>query len=123
MLTIFGFKITILSGLIAPLVVVIGIPNCIYFLNKYHTQYAIHQDKRTALIAMVERMGIVTLFTNLTAAIGFGVFYFTKSQVLKEFGLVSGLSIIIIFLFHYLPYLPYLVFTRAKSKAYQILGK
>lgn len=97
MLTIFGFKITILSGLIAPLVVVIGIPNCIYFLNKYHTQYAIHQDKRTALIAMVERMGIVTLFTNLTAAIGFGVFYFTKSQVLKEFGLVSGLSIIIIF--------------------------
>ncbi len=91
------YKISILTALIAPLVVVIGIPNCIYFLNKYHTQYTLLQDKKEALISMVERMGIVTLFTNLTAAIGFGVFYFTKSQVLKEFGLVAGISILVIF--------------------------
>lgn len=94
---LFDYKISLLTALIAPLVVVIGIPNCIYFLNKYHTQYALLQNKREALISMVERMGVVTLFTNLTAAIGFGVFYFTKSQVLKEFGLVAGVSIIIIF--------------------------
>ncbi len=91
------YKISILTALIAPLVVVIGIPNCIYFLNKYHTQYALLGDKKEALISMVERMGVVTLFTNLTAAIGFGVFYFTKSQVLKEFGLVAGISILVIF--------------------------
>jgi predicted RND superfamily exporter protein len=96
-LGLFQYKITILSALIAPLLVVIGLPNCIYFLNKYHTQFAIYKDKHKALLAMVERMGIVTLFTNLTAAIGFGVFYFTKSQVLKEFGLVSGLSIMAVF--------------------------
>lgn len=96
-LGLFQYKITILSALIAPLLVVIGLPNCIYFLNKYHTQFAIYKDKQKALLAMVERMGIVTLFTNLTAAIGFGVFYFTKSQVLKEFGLVSGLSIMAVF--------------------------
>lgn len=97
-LGLFQFKITILSALIAPLLVVIGLPNCIYFLNKYHTQFAIYKDKQQALLAMVERMGVVTLFTNLTAAIGFGVFYFTKSQVLKEFGLVSGLSIMAVFI-------------------------
>ncbi|MCC6448784.1 MAG: MMPL family transporter, partial [Chitinophagaceae bacterium] len=92
-----GYKITILTALIAPLIVVIGIPNCIYFLNKYHTQFALTNNKREALISMVDRMGIVTLFTNLTAAIGFGVFYFTKSQVLKEFGFVAGLSILVVF--------------------------
>lgn len=97
LLSLFDYRITLLSALIAPLIVVIGIPNCIYFLNKYHTQYAIHGEKRMALLSMVERMGIVTLFTNLTAAIGFGVFYFTKSQILKEFGLVSGISILVIF--------------------------
>lgn len=97
-LGLFAYKITILSALIAPLLVVIGLPNCIYFLNKYHTQLAVHADKKKALLSMVERMGIVTLFTNLTAAIGFGVFYFTRSQVLKEFGLVSGLSIMAVFL-------------------------
>ncbi|MGN6476811.1 MAG: efflux RND transporter permease subunit, partial [Flavipsychrobacter sp.] len=45
----------------------------------------------------VDRMGIVTLFTNLTAAIGFGVFFFTKSAILKEFGLVAGINILAIF--------------------------
>lgn len=94
---IFNYKITILTALIAPLIVVIGVPNCIYFLNKYHTQFLIYKDRDLALRGMVGRMGIVTLFTNLTAAIGFGVFYFTESKVLKEFGLVSGLSITAVF--------------------------
>ena len=98
LLYLMDYRISILTALIAPLIVVIGIPNCIYFLNKYHTQFALLNDKKEALISMVERMGIVTLFTNLTAAIGFGVFYFTKSQVLKEFGLVAGVSIIVVFL-------------------------
>jgi predicted RND superfamily exporter protein len=97
-LFLLGYKISMLSALIAPLIVVIGIPNCIYFLNKYHTQFAIYKDKHQALLAMIEKMGIVTLFTNLTAAIGFGVFYFTESEVLKEFGLVAGISIIVVFL-------------------------
>ncbi len=97
LLYLLDYKISILTALIGPLVVVIGIPNCIYFLNKYHTQLALVKDKKEALINMIERMGIVTLFTNLTAAIGFGVFYFTKSQVLKEFGLVAGISILVVF--------------------------
>ncbi|RQO30189.1 RND transporter [Taibaiella sp. KBW10] len=96
-LAIFGYKISILTGVIPPLVVVIGIPNCIYFLNKYHTEYNLTGDKMTALRNMVGKMGIVTLFTNLTAAIGFGVFSFTDSVVLKEFGLVAGLNIMALF--------------------------
>lgn len=92
-----GYKISLLTGLIPPLIVVIGIPNCVYFLNKYHTEFARHGNKREALMTMVDRMGIVTLFTNLTAAIGFGVFFFTKSAILKEFGLVAGINLIAIF--------------------------
>jgi len=93
-----GYKITLLTALIPPLIVVIGIPNCVYLLNKYHTEYNAHGDKRLALLNMVDKMGIVTLFTNLTAAIGFGVFYFTKSTLLKEFGAVAFLNIMAIFL-------------------------
>jgi len=90
-------KITLLTALIPPLIVVIGIPNCIYFLNKYHTSYKEIQDKDKAIINMVGRMGIVTLFCNITAAIGFFVFAFTKSPLLKEFGWVSGINIMAIF--------------------------
>ncbi len=98
-----GYKITLLTALIPSLVVVIGIPNCIYFINKYHTCYLQDADtpeetrKTNALINMVSKMGVITLFCNLTAAIGFAVFALTKSAILKEFGVVSGISIMIIF--------------------------
>ncbi|HET9430140.1 MAG TPA: MMPL family transporter, partial [Chitinophagaceae bacterium] len=97
-----GYKITLLTALIPPLLVVIGIPNCIYFLNKYHTAYNDTRNgsgdkKREALVTMVGRMGIVTLFCNLTAAIGFAVFALTRSQILKEFGIVAGINIMVLF--------------------------
>jgi len=92
-----GYKITLLTALIPPLVVVIGIPNCIYFLNKYHSAYNESGNKKEALVAMVSRMGIVTLFCNLAAAIGFAVFALTRSEVLKEFGVVAGINILALF--------------------------
>ena len=96
-MNIFGYKITLLTALIPPLVVVIGIPNCIYFLNKFHSAYNETGDKKKSLVIMVERMGIVTLFCNLSAAIGFAVFALTRSQVLKEFGVVAGINIMALF--------------------------
>ncbi len=92
-----GYKISLLTALIPPLLVVIGIPNCIYFLNKFHTAYLETKDKKKALVTMISRMGIVTLFCNLAAAIGFAVFALTKSEILKEFGAVAGINIMILF--------------------------
>ncbi len=96
-IVLLGYKITLLTALIPPLVVVIGIPNCVYFLNRYHHEYYRNPNKMKSLLRMVDRMGIVTFFTNLTAAIGFGVFFFTKSSLLKEFGLVAGINILGLF--------------------------
>lgn len=97
LIEIFGFKISLLTALIPSLVVVIGIPNCIYFLNKYHSSFVKTNNKKEAIINMVSKMGIVTLFCNIAAAIGFAVFAFTRSAILKEFGLVAGISIMVIF--------------------------
>lgn len=91
------YNITILTALIPPLIVVIGIPNCIYFLNKYHTAFNETGNKKEALVTMVGRMGIVTLFCNLAAAIGFAVFALTKSELLQEFGVVAGINIMALF--------------------------
>jgi predicted RND superfamily exporter protein len=95
---LFGYKITLLNALIPPLIVVIGIPNCIYFLNKYHSSFRETGDKRKALHEMISKMGIVTLFCNIAAAIGFGVFALTKSAILKEFGVVAGINIMLLFI-------------------------
>ncbi|WP_248277032.1 efflux RND transporter permease subunit [Chitinophaga sp. Ak27] len=120
-IVLMGYKITLLTGLIPSLIVVIGIPNCVYFLSKYHTAYAKDANKTRALVHMIQRMGIVTLFTNLTAAIGFGVFCFTNSAILKEFGVVAGLNIMFIFLisFIFLPsVLSYLPAPKSKHTNY-----
>lgn len=92
-----GYKISILNALIPPLIVVIGIPNCIYFLNKFHTAWNETGDKRKSLVMMIDKMGIVTLFCNLAAAIGFAVFALTQSQILREFGIVAGINIVVLF--------------------------
>lgn len=97
MLPIFGYEITTLTGCIPPLMVVIAIPNCIYILNSYHHEYTIHRNKEIALRNMIGKMGIITLFTNVTTAIGFGVFAFTKSIILKEFGLITGINCMTLF--------------------------
>jgi predicted RND superfamily exporter protein len=120
-MVLLGQKITLLTALIPPLIVVIGIPNCIYFLNKYHTSYRETNNKDKALVQMVGRMGVVTLFCNITAAIGFFVFALTKSPLLKEFGWVSGLNIMILFfisLFFIPPVLSYLPAPKAKHVRY-----
>ena len=120
-MVLMGQKITLLTALIPPLIVVIGIPNCIYFLNKYHTAYKETKIKEKAIVQMVDRMGIVTLFCNITAAIGFFVFAFTKSPLLKEFGWVSGINIMALFfisLFFIPPVLTYLQAPQPKHVQY-----
>ena len=101
-LYLLGYKITLLTALVPPLVVVIGIPNCIYFINKYHTNYLESKNKNESLVSMVSKMGVVTLFCNITAAIGFAVFAFTSSAILKEFGMVAGISIMFIFVISFI---------------------
>lgn len=92
-ISLLHYKITILSGLIPPLLIVIGIPNCILLLNKYHAEFKLHGNKIKALTRMVQRIGLTTFLANCTTGIGFGVFYFTRSNLLMEFGLVAAINV------------------------------
>lgn len=96
-LALFNYDITVLSGLLPPIIVVIGIPNSVYLLNKYHQEYSKHGDKLKALSNIIEKIGLATLITNVTTAIGFLVLVFTDIAILEEFGLVAGLNILATF--------------------------
>lgn len=97
-LGILGYKISMLTGLIPPIIVVIGIPNCVYLLNKYHQEYDNHGNKIKALSAVIRKIGIVTLITNCTTAVGFVVLIFAKIDLLKEFGMVAGINVFATFI-------------------------
>ncbi|MCB0429536.1 MAG: MMPL family transporter [Flavobacteriales bacterium] len=93
-----GYKITILTGLIPPLIIVIGIPNCIFLLNTYHREYKKHGNQITGLSRVIRKIGSAILMTNVTTACGFATFSITESSVLKEFGIVASTNIMMIFL-------------------------
>jgi predicted RND superfamily exporter protein len=96
-LALFGFKITLLSGLIPPVIVTIGITNAIYLLNKYHLEFEKTHNKVEAITGVVKKMGLATFLTNLTVAIGFLTLLSTDIIILREFGIVAGINIMVLF--------------------------
>jgi predicted RND superfamily exporter protein len=92
------YEITVLTALIPPLIIVIGIPNCIFLINKYQQEIKLHGNQAKSLQRVIAKVGNATLMTNLTTASGFATFILTDSKLLKEFGIVASINIIAIFL-------------------------
>lgn len=109
---LFGYKITILTGMIPPLLIVIGIPNVVFILNKYHNEIRRHNNKIKSIQRVIRKIGNASFLTNLTTALGFGTFIFTSSKILVEFGVIASINIMCVYvicllvipiLFSYMP--------------------
>ena len=97
-LGLFHYKITILTAIIPPLIIVIGITNCIFLINKYQQEIKTHRNQAKALQRVISKIGVSTLMTNLTTAIGFATFMITGNDLLFEFGLVTSINVITVYL-------------------------
>lgn len=93
-----GFEITVLTAVIPPLIIIIGIPNCIFLINKYQHEIKKHGNQAKSLQRVITKIGNATLMTNVTTASGFATFIFTQSELLKEFGILASINIIAIFI-------------------------
>ncbi|MDW3651096.1 MAG: MMPL family transporter [Bacteroidia bacterium] len=94
---LFGYKMSLITGIIPALITVISIPNCVYLVTKYHIEFKRTGNKLKSLILVIEKIGIVTVMTNATTAVGLGVLAFTDIKPLQEFGVVAGLSVVAAF--------------------------
>ncbi|HTX87489.1 MAG TPA: MMPL family transporter, partial [Bacteroidales bacterium] len=97
-MVLFGYKITILTGIIPPLLIVIGVENCIFLLNKYHYEFFHHRNKALSLSRVIERIGKANLLTNAATATGFAAFLITNNKLLVEFGAIASLNIMVVFI-------------------------
>ncbi len=97
-ITLFDYRINILMALIPPLIIVIGVPNGVFLLNKFHREYKSHGNKIKALARVIQKVGNATFLTNITTAMSFGTFLFTQSQMLIQFGVVASLSVVGLFI-------------------------
>ncbi len=93
-----GYEITVLTALIPPLIIVIGVPNAVFLINKYQQEIKKHGKQGKALQRVITKIGNATLMTNITTASGFATFVFVKSQLLREFGILASINIISIFI-------------------------
>lgn len=123
-IVLFGYKITILTGILPPLLIVIGVENSIFLLNKYLSEFREHGNKVKALSRMISRIGNANLLTNATTAVGFAAFIITSNELLVEFGIIASLNILITYLLSLL-LLPILFsfFPTPKSKHLKHLDK
>jgi len=94
----FGYEITVLSALIPPLIIVIGVPNAVFLINKYQQEIKKQEQQDKALQRVITKIGNATLMTNITTASGFATFVFVDSKLLREFGVLASVNIISIFI-------------------------
>jgi predicted RND superfamily exporter protein len=97
-LGLLGFEITVLTAIIPPLIIVIGIPNCIFLINKYQQEIKNHGNQAKSLQRVISKVGNATLMTNLTTAAGFATFIITDSELLTEFGIIASINIVLLFI-------------------------
>ena len=95
---LFRYEITVLSALIPPLIIVIGVPNAVFLINKYQQEVKKHGNQAKSLQRVISKIGNATLMTNITTASGFATFVFVKSSLLREFGILASVNIISIFI-------------------------
>jgi len=94
---LFRYEISVLMALIPPLIIVIGVPNAIFLINKYQQEIKKHGNQAKSLQRVITKIGNATLMTNTTTAIGFLTFVFTKSELLQQFGIIASINIFGIF--------------------------
>ena len=115
-IALIGYEISILMALVPPVLIVIGIPNCIFLINKFHSEFRLSKNKEDALRKMIQKIGNITLLTNVTTASGFAAFILTNSETLQEFGVIASLNILFIFLLSLFIIPIYFSFSSAPKK-------
>ena len=94
-MALLDFDVTILTGVLPPLLIIIGVENSIFMLNKYHREYDICHDKMQALKNVIVRIGPANLLTNTTTAVSFASFIITRNVLLVPFGILASICIML----------------------------
>lgn len=94
-MALLDFDVTILTGVLPPLLIIIGVENSIFMLNKYHREFEACHDKIQALKNVIVRIGPANLLTNTTTAVSFASFIITRNALLVPFGILASICIML----------------------------
>jgi predicted RND superfamily exporter protein len=98
LMSLFGQKLNIISNVIPSLLLVYGVADSIHLINRYYEELNKGLEKKQALLVVIRRMGVACFMTSFTTAVGFISLYTATIEMVKNFGLFSGIGILIAYL-------------------------
>lgn len=94
-LSMLGRELNALSALYPILMLIVGTSDVVHLMNKYLEELKNGQSKNAAIIITIKEIGLATLLTSLTTAVGFLSLYTSKVATIREFGVNSALGVMV----------------------------
>lgn len=101
-MVITGKSFDILMIMLPTIIFVVGMSDIVHFLNKYIDELRIGTSKFNAIKTSFKEIGLATLLTSITTSIGFFTLIAIDILPVKEFGIYSGISVIVAYLLSFL---------------------
>ncbi|MBW7866714.1 MAG: MMPL family transporter [Brumimicrobium sp.] len=108
--------INILLIVLPPILLVVSMSDAIHLISKYLDLKRSGKEKLSAIQTTIREIGKATFLTSLTTAIGFLSLVFIDVKPIRDFGLYSGIAVMIAFLITYLVLPSLLTLTKTPSR-------
>ncbi len=98
LLSILGKELNTLSSFYPILLLIVGSADVIHIMDSYLEKLQLNIDKNTAIISTIKEVGLTTLLTSVTTAIGFLSLVTSKLMPIKDFGLNSAIGVMVAYI-------------------------
>jgi hypothetical protein len=101
-----GRELNAMSALYPVLMIIVGTSDVIHIMSKYVDELRKGNDRKAAIRTTIREIGMATLLTSVTTAIGFASLLSSKIGPIRDFGINSAVGVLI-------AYLTVVIFTTA----------
>lgn len=99
---LFGEPINIILIVLPSIMFIVSMSDVIHLVSRYLDALRTEDSPYEAILLAVKEVGLATLLTSITTAIGFFSLYFVRVQPIQVFGIVMGIGVIIAFILTFL---------------------
>lgn len=88
-------KLNAMSAFYPVLMLIVGTSDVIHIMSKYIDELKKGLTKHDAMVTTIKQIGLATLLTSLTTAVGFATLMTSKVAVIREFGMNSAIGVMV----------------------------
>ncbi|RFC53390.1 efflux RND transporter permease subunit [Brumimicrobium aurantiacum] len=114
-MALIGKPINILLIVLPAIMFVVAMSDVIHLISKYLELLRVGYNKKDAIITSYKEIGMATFLTSITTAIGFFSLLFVNVIPIQDFGIYTGIGVLMAFILTYAS-LPFLFYVTKKPK-------